>query len=68
VRVPDGKGNVLEIVTDKTKYMIFSEHQNAGRRHHIKKDNISSETVQDFKYLGTNQRLKMLFNKKLRAD
>ena len=43
---------------DKTKYMIMSRDQNAGRSHSIKSDNSSIERVEDFKYLGktlTNQ-------------
>ena len=43
---------------DKTKYMIMSREQNAGRSHSMKIDNSSIERVEDFKYLGktvTNQ-------------
>ena len=43
----------LEVNADKTKYMVMSRDQNAGRSHSIKTDNISFERVEDFKYLGT---------------
>jgi hypothetical protein len=44
----------LEVNADKTKYMIMSRDQNAGRSHSIKTDNSSFERVEEFKYLGTN--------------
>jgi len=37
----------------KTKYMIMSRDQNAGRSHSMKIDNSSIERVEVFKYLGT---------------
>jgi hypothetical protein len=43
----------LEVNADKTKYMIMSRDQNAGRNHSIKTDNSSFERVEEFKYLGT---------------
>ena len=43
---------VLEVNADKTKYMIMSRDQNAGRSHSMKAENISIERVEDFKYLG----------------
>jgi sorting nexin-29 len=48
----------LEVNAHKTKYMIVSRDQNAGRIHSMKMDNSSIEMVEDFKYLGitlTNQ-------------
>jgi hypothetical protein len=38
----------------KTKYMVMSGDQNAGRSHSIKIDNSSFEMVEEFKFLGTN--------------
>ena len=38
---------------DKTKDMVMSRDQNAGRNQNIKIDIGSSERVEDFKYLGT---------------
>jgi hypothetical protein len=43
----------LEINTDKTKYMLMSRDQNAGRSHNIKVDNKSFVMVETFRYLGT---------------
>ena len=43
----------LEVNADKTKYMIMSRDQNAGRSHSMKTDNSSTERVEEFKYLGT---------------
>ena len=45
------KENGLEINTDKTKYMIMSPDQNAGRSDSMKTDNSSIERVEEFKYL-----------------
>ena len=42
----------LEVNAHKTKYMVMSWHQNAGRRHDIKIDNSSFERVEEFKYYG----------------
>ena len=47
------KQNGLEVNADKTKYIIMSRDQNAGRSHSMKIDNISIERVEEFKYLGT---------------
>jgi len=44
----------LAINADKTKYLVMSRDQNAGRSHNTKTDNISFERVEEFKYLGTN--------------
>jgi len=38
---------------DKTKYMVMSRDQNAGRSYNIKTDNSSFERVEQFTYLGT---------------
>jgi hypothetical protein len=43
----------LEVNADKTKYMIMSRDQNAGRCDSVKIDNSSIERVEEFKYLGT---------------
>jgi len=44
----------LEVIADKTKYMIMFRDHNAGRSHNIKNENSSFEMVVEFKYLGTN--------------
>ena len=43
----------LERSADKTKYMVMSRDQNAGRIHNVRTDNITFERVKEFKYLGT---------------
>ena len=43
----------LEVNADKTKYMLMSRDQDAGRSHNIVTDNCSFEGVDDLKYLGT---------------
>ena len=40
----------LEVNADKTKYMIMSRDQNAGRGHSMKIDNSRIERVEEFKY------------------
>ena len=42
----------LEVNDDKTKYMIMSRDQNAGRSHSMKIENSSIERVEEFKFLG----------------
>jgi len=46
----------LEVIADKTKYMVMSRDQNAGRIHSVRIDNSTFERVEEFKYLGTNLR------------
>jgi hypothetical protein len=59
----------LDIIACKTKYMVMSRDQNAGRSHNIKIDNRSFERVEEFKIFGNKiHRIKNLFRKKLRAD
>ena len=38
----------LEVNADKTKYMVMSRYQNAGRSHNVKTDNSSLERVRIF--------------------
>jgi hypothetical protein len=42
----------LEVNANKTKYIVMSRDQNAGRNHNIRIDNSSPERVEEFKYLG----------------
>jgi len=39
----------LEVNADKSKYMVMSRDQNAGRIHSMKTDNSSFERVEEFK-------------------
>ena len=43
----------LEVCADKTKYMVVSREQNAGRIQSVRIDNNTFERVEEFKYLGT---------------
>jgi len=43
----------LEVNADKTKYMVMSRDQNAGRIHSLRIDSNTFERVEEFKYLGT---------------
>jgi len=47
------KQSGLEENADKTKYMVTSRDQNAGRSHNIKTDNTSFERVVEFNYWET---------------
>ena len=51
VAIPRQTG--LRVSADKTKYMVMSRDQNAGRIHSVGIDNSTFETVEVFKYLGT---------------
>ena len=44
---------LLEVSADKTKYMVMSRDQDAGRNHSVRTDNITFERMEGFKYLGT---------------
>ena len=46
------KESGLEVNSDKTKYMIMSRDQKAGRSRSTKIVNSSTERVEEFKYLG----------------
>ena len=43
----------LAVNADKTKCMVMSRNQSAGRSHGIQTDSGSFVTVEKFKYLGT---------------
>jgi hypothetical protein len=47
------KKNGLGVNAVKTKYMVMSRDQNAGRSYGIKFDNSSFEKVEEFKYFST---------------
>ena len=46
------KENGIEVNANKTKYMVMSRDQAAGRSHSMKTDNRSFERVEEFRYLG----------------
>jgi hypothetical protein len=43
----------FDVKAEKTKYMVMSRDHNAGLNRKIQIGNISSERVEQFKYLGT---------------
>jgi hypothetical protein len=59
----------LEVNPEKTKYMLVSRCQKAGKRQSIKVGNRSFKSVAKFRYLGTTLiQIKIVFMKRLRAD
>jgi len=57
----------LEVNADKTKYMIMSRDQNAGRSHSMKIDNSSIRRVEEFKYLGTTLTSKNFIQEEIKS-
>jgi hypothetical protein len=55
----------LEINVEKTKYMLLSRRQNVGQNRDIKIANRSFENVSQFKYLGRQQQIQILFSRNL---
>ena len=53
----------LEVSADKTKYMVMSQDQNAGRIHSVR-----TERVEEFKYLGTTLTNQNSIAEEIRAD
>jgi len=51
----------LEVNAGKTKRIVMSRDQNAGRTQNIKTDNSTFERMEQFKYLGTNNRSESKF-------
>jgi hypothetical protein len=49
----DSKETGLDVSADKTRDMVLSRDQNAGRSHKIKTASSSFERVEQFRYLGT---------------
>jgi len=47
------RGIGLEVSADKSKYVVMSRDQNAGRIQSVRIDNCTSERVEEFKYLET---------------
>jgi hypothetical protein len=43
----------LEVNTEKSKYILLSHHQNAGKNHYMKVTNRAFENVAQYKYFGT---------------
>jgi len=47
--------------------MVMSRDQNAGRRHNVKADNKSFETVKEFRHLGTKLTNQNSFQEKINS-
>ena len=47
------KETELEVNADKTRYMVMSRERGVGLSHTMKVDNSSTESVEEFRYLGT---------------
>ena len=63
----DSKKTGLEVNADKTKYMVMSRDQNAGRYHSMKNDNSSFERVEEFKYLGKTLTIQYSIQEKMKS-
>jgi hypothetical protein len=59
------KGAVLELNTEKSKYMLLYRHQNAVHNHDIKKTNRYFENVAHLKCLGTTVTNQNLIQKEI---
>ena len=57
----------LEVNADKTKFMIMSRDQNAGRSHSMKTDNSYIERVEELKYLGTTLKNQNYIQEKMKS-
>jgi len=68
VLVSASKDTGLEVNAEKTKYIVMSRDQNAGRIHTIKTKNKSFARVEEFKYLGTTLTNQNFIQKRIRAD
>jgi hypothetical protein len=55
------------MVTEKTKYMVVSHHQNAGHNCSLLIANTSSENVSKFKYLGTTVTNQNFIHKEMKS-
>jgi len=58
----------LEVNANKTKYMVMSWEQNAGRIHSGKIVNSTFDRVEEFKYLGTTLTDQNSIAEEIRAD
>jgi len=58
----------MEVNADKTKYMVMSRDQNAGRIQSVRIDNSTFERVEEFKYLGTTLTNQNCVEEEIRAD
>jgi hypothetical protein len=57
----------LEVNADRTKYMVMSRYQDAGRSNNIKSDNSSFKRVKEFKYFGATLTYKNSIQKEIES-
>jgi hypothetical protein len=57
----------MEVNTGKTKHILLSRHQNAGKNDDSKTANRASENLTKFRYLGTRETHQNLINEELIA-
>ena len=58
----------LDVNTEKTKHMLLSRHQNAGKNHDIKLGNRCFENVAQFRYLGTTATNQNLIQEEIKKE
>jgi hypothetical protein len=58
--IVSSKMTELELNADKTRYMVFSRNQNVVRSHIANTDNNSFESVEQYKYLGKRELIRIL--------
>jgi len=56
----------IEVNADKTKWLVMSRDQNAGRSRNMKIDNSSFESVEQFKCLGTSMTYQNAIQEKIK--
>ena len=54
----------VEVSADKTKYMVLSRDQNAGRNHSVRIDKSTFESVEEFIYFGKKFNASKLYSGK----
>ena len=59
---------VLEVNAENTNYMAMSLDQNTGGSQYVEIDDSSFKGVDDFKYLGKPEQIRIVFRKKLGLD
>jgi hypothetical protein len=57
----------LEVIADKTKCVVMSRGQKAGRTQIMNVGNISFERVEEFKYLGTTLNKKKSIQEEIKS-
>ena len=64
----DSKETGLEVNAGKSKYIVMSGDQNAGRSHSMNTDNSCFGRVQEFIYLGTTLTNQILIQEEIKRS